>query len=84
MKKQFIAAAALLVLMSGGAVASTYAHNTYLSVATVEALGNEAQSTTSSQVLPNGPISPVPLPAAGWMLLAGVGGLVALRRRAKA
>ena len=28
--------------------------------------------------------SPVPLPAAGWMLLAGVGGLVAMRRRGRA
>ncbi|WP_433989198.1 hypothetical protein SuNHUV7_35170 (plasmid) [Pseudoseohaeicola sp. NH-UV-7] len=27
--------------------------------------------------------SPVPLPAAGWMLLAGVGGLAAMRRRKK-
>jgi hypothetical protein len=30
--------------------------------------------------LPN----PIPLPAAGWMLIAGVGGLVALKRRRKA
>lgn len=28
-------------------------------------------------------ISPVPLPAAGWLLLAGVGGLAALKRRQK-
>lgn len=28
--------------------------------------------------------SPVPLPAAGWMLIAGVGGLVAMRRKRKA
>lgn len=30
------------------------------------------------------PMSPVPLPAAGWMLLFGVGGLVAMKRRKKA
>ena len=30
------------------------------------------------------PISPVPLPAAGWLMMAGLGGLAALgRRRAK-
>ncbi|MGP1358670.1 MAG: VPLPA-CTERM sorting domain-containing protein [Roseicyclus sp.] len=29
-------------------------------------------------------LAPVPLPAAGWMLLAGMGGLVLMRRRAKA
>jgi len=29
------------------------------------------------------PMTPVPLPAAGWMLLAGVGGLAAMRRRTK-
>ncbi len=28
--------------------------------------------------------APIPLPAAGWMLLAGMGGLAALRRRRKA
>jgi hypothetical protein len=27
-------------------------------------------------------VAPIPLPAAGWMLLAGLGGLVAMRRRA--
>jgi len=30
-----------------------------------------------------GTISPVPLPAAGWLLLTGLGGLVALRKRRK-
>lgn len=29
-------------------------------------------------------LEPIPLPAAGWMLLAGVGGLAAIRRRRKA
>ncbi len=32
--------------------------------------------------VPTPPMTPVPLPAAGWMLLAGLGGLVAMRRRA--
>jgi hypothetical protein len=30
------------------------------------------------------PGTPIPLPAAGWMLLAGLGGLVAIRRRKNA
>lgn len=29
-------------------------------------------------------VAPIPLPAAGWMLLAGVGGIAAIRRRRKA
>jgi hypothetical protein len=29
-------------------------------------------------------VEPIPLPAAGWMLLAGVGGMAAMRRRKKA
>jgi len=29
-------------------------------------------------------VSPVPLPAAGWMLLAGLGGIAAMKRRKKA
>jgi len=29
-------------------------------------------------------VEPIPLPAAGWMLLAGVGGLAAMKRRRKA
>jgi hypothetical protein len=33
---------------------------------------------------PGDDMPPVPLPAAGWMLIAGIGGLAALRRRKKA
>ena len=30
------------------------------------------------------PPAPVPIPAAGWLLIAGMGGLVVMRRRARA
>lgn len=30
---------------------------------------------------PGNPLNPVPLPAAGWMLIAGLGGMFAMRRR---
>lgn len=53
---------------------------------------NEAQVVRNTQeflfdgfVGPNPPpTNPVPLPAAGWMLIAGIGGLAALRRRNRA
>ncbi len=32
---------------------------------------------------PGDPTNPIPLPAAGWMLLAGIGGLAAMKRRKK-
>lgn len=32
--------------------------------------------------LTDGSVAPVPLPAAGWLLLAGIGGLIGMRRRA--
>jgi hypothetical protein len=84
MKTQFIAASAVLVLSSGVAFA-----NSLSPVGTTSSINAALdhiapQTVVSQQVLTNGPISPVPLPAAGWMLLAGLGGLVALRRRAKA
>ncbi|MFN3846459.1 MAG: VPLPA-CTERM sorting domain-containing protein [Paracoccaceae bacterium] len=34
--------------------------------------------------VPPPPLPPVPLPAAGWMMLAGLGGLAAMRRRKRA
>ena len=44
--------------------------------------GSDGQG--SDVAVNGGDIPPVPLPAAGWLMLAGVGGLVAMRRRRKA
>jgi hypothetical protein len=57
-----------------------------LSSLTSEAIANTADMGGDDGYENGGPngLSPVPLPAAGWMLLAGIGGIVALRRRAKA
>jgi hypothetical protein len=86
MKKQFLAASALFLLTSGAALAVP-THD-YLRDSIDGALENVAGSNVSNQQVAaqigGGDISAVPLPAAGWMLLAGLGGIVALRRRAKA
>jgi hypothetical protein len=37
-----------------------------------------------SAVFENEHVPPIPLPAAGWMLITGIGGLVAMKRRQKA
>jgi hypothetical protein len=49
---------------------------------TLSSFGN-IQSTAVTTT-PVDPVTPVPLPAAGWMLIAGVGGLSAMKRRKKA
>lgn len=44
-------------------------------------IDNIRYSVTPAGSTPPGTPSPVPLPAAGWMLLAGIAGLLGLRRR---
>lgn len=48
--------------------------------------GGATWFTAGQATVPGGPTnpSPVPLPAAGWMLIAGLGGLAAMGRRRKA
>ena len=41
------------------------------------------QENASSTLVISAHIEPVPLPAAGWLLIAGVGGLAAMKRRKK-
>lgn len=53
------------------------------------AVSSATVTMTSSRVndsftIDGAAISPVPLPAAGWLMVAGLGGLVAMRRRRKA
>jgi hypothetical protein len=84
MKTKFIAASALVLMTSGAALALPVSvHN-----AVGDSIGTKVLSTQSNielvPELPNGEVSAVPLPAAGWMLLAGLGGIAVMRRRAKA
>ena len=77
-------------VISGGAFRATASGaittlaNGYLSAA-ASFTGSRAwnltflESATGRQNLVT--VSPVPLPAAGWLLIAGIGGLAALRRR---
>lgn len=87
MNKHLIAASAFLLATSGAALALPVSVHSAVS----SSIGQKFASSQSNQQLPvvGGDaqlpgVSPVPLPAAGWMLLAGLGGLVAMRRRAKA
>ncbi|MFN7225534.1 MAG: VPLPA-CTERM sorting domain-containing protein [Paracoccaceae bacterium] len=50
----------------------------------LQILREDHGGVTGYSVLVTGEPSPVPLPAAGWLLMAGVGGLAAMRRRRKA
>mgnify|MGYP001809844443 CR=1 FL=1 len=73
MKTKFLAASALLLMTSGASIGKAVSVN----VSKLEA-GEGGQGSLG------GSISAVPLPAAGWMLLAGLGGIAVMRRRSNA
>ncbi len=46
--------------------------------------GGNTPGLSNIRLYSTGPLSTIPLPAAGWLLIAGLGGLAAMRRRRKA
>lgn len=81
-------AAGPLTLLGGGLGAFTVTNGTAGTFFGVAALGNDdafkLRGVTVRYDEPTTALPPVPLPAAGWMLLAGIGGLAAARRRGRA
>lgn len=88
MIKALVIASGVTLLGAGTVLAAGFGHTmvTTISMQTSEAIDNSAEVGDDDGFVNGGSngLSPVPLPAAGWMLLAGIGGIVALRRRAKA
>jgi hypothetical protein len=81
MTKTLVLASGLTFVLAGASFAST----TYEGFIAPPSTMTEAVDARINNVsLANDRTSPVPLPAAGWMLLAGLGGIAVLRRRAKA
>jgi hypothetical protein len=78
-----------LLASTGIAVGNDTSEGRFFGVFSDEAIGrvNFFSNTNQAELVDNlragSHITPVPLPASGWMLIAGVGGLVALRRRRK-
>lgn len=67
-----------LATVALGGVVSNFLTVTAYGLIGQDGLGNDSFTAASLKV------APVPLPAAGWMLLAGLGGMVAMKRRKKA
>jgi hypothetical protein len=86
MKRHILAAAIMALASSGAAFAGPLSvHEAVgLSIGKNSVNISKLEAVDDEEFEGEAVISPVPLPAAGWMLLAGLGGIVSLRRRAKA
>lgn len=86
-----------LVLTGNAAALAALTENSFLSLLSFPQNNNSdlwpfavrfqrlSDGLVTSDVAFGGPdMAPIPLPAAGWLLLAGVGGLAAMRRRRRA
>jgi hypothetical protein len=73
-------------LLAGQSIDGFFAWESVLIASNIIGIGETGNGTAAfgaGQATVPGTQPVVPLPAAGWMLLAGIGGLVALRRRAR-
>jgi len=85
--KRLILAAGCVTMLSVPAFAGPMEHKLNADITSIQARLHAAVLKSNVELSPNleqEGLSAVPLPAAGWMLLAGLGGLAAMRRRARA
>lgn len=66
------------------AFATTVANRTFSFWFSEQTGGPDSFTLSSAKLEIYGTVAPIPLPAAGWLMLAGIGGLAALRRRRRA
>jgi len=72
---------ALVVKIGGGQQAANWLYSITPGALSGSVDTSSLQNAISHVSFYDGAVAPVPLPAAGWLLVAGVGGMVALRRR---
>jgi hypothetical protein len=85
MKKLLVAASAIALLSVGAAGADTLKVHEAAGASLAVVFGEVSSDLSDAppQLVSPNDVSAVPLPAAGWMLLAGLGAVAAMRRRAK-
>lgn len=80
----FTSSAKYIAFKIGGGLADSWAIVKSLAANNEFTFTKVARASGLSHTREYGEVAPIPLPAAGWLMLAGIGGLVALRRRKRA